>query len=195
MMVVSERADVNRRRRPQYMAAERRLTWQPQPEAVHDHALPEAVLASALSTASMRVPARALPGRTPFPPTAMTSRTLQPADSLPLLPSPPPHPPEPPPAPAPPLGLRAPMHDSGATGEPVRPGDVGFVRAGIFHRLFNVTLPRAHVAHRALGLPHGFEPLQLSVLPLAVPPAALDALVPRGESVQKRLAAEQAPTG
>lgn len=42
----------------------------------------------------------------------------------------------------------------------VEVGDVGFVREGQFHRLFNVLLPEGHVSHERFGVPEGHEQLQ-----------------------------------
>lgn len=39
----------------------------------------------------------------------------------------------------------------------VEVGDVGFVREGQFHRLFNVLLPEDHVSHERFGVPEGHE--------------------------------------
>jgi hypothetical protein len=39
-------------------------------------------------------------------------------------------------------------------------GDVGFIRQGYFHRLFNVLLPGDHPSHQD-GVPQGHEPLVL----------------------------------
>jgi hypothetical protein len=42
-------------------------------------------------------------------------------------------------------------------------GDVGFIREGKFHRLFNVLLPADHPSHRNFGVPENHEPLQLNM--------------------------------
>ncbi|KAH9968583.1 hypothetical protein BC827DRAFT_265355 [Russula dissimulans] len=41
-------------------------------------------------------------------------------------------------------------------------GDVGFIREGYFHRLFNILLPADHESHRD-GVPQHHEPLVLRV--------------------------------
>ncbi len=41
---------------------------------------------------------------------------------------------------------------------PVQVGDVGFIRSGKFHRLFNALLPADHSSHE-LGVPEYYEPL------------------------------------
>jgi hypothetical protein len=41
-------------------------------------------------------------------------------------------------------------------------GDVGFIRQGYFHRLFNILLPEDHPSHQD-GVPQGHEPLLLRV--------------------------------
>jgi len=41
---------------------------------------------------------------------------------------------------------------------PVEIGDVGFIREGRFHRLFNALLPADHPSHR-FGVPEYYEPL------------------------------------
>ena len=41
-------------------------------------------------------------------------------------------------------------------------GDVGFIRQGYFHRLFNILLPEDHQSHED-GVPQGHEPLLLRV--------------------------------
>jgi hypothetical protein len=47
--------------------------------------------------------------------------------------------------------------------ELVRIGDVGFIREGQFHRLFNALLPEDHPSHREFGVPPHHELLVLSV--------------------------------
>ncbi|KAI0289465.1 hypothetical protein BC826DRAFT_610352 [Russula brevipes] len=42
---------------------------------------------------------------------------------------------------------------------PVEVGDVGYVREGKFHRLFNALLPADHPSHRNFGVPEYHEPL------------------------------------
>jgi hypothetical protein len=42
----------------------------------------------------------------------------------------------------------------------VQVGDVGFIREGKFHRLFNVLLPEDHPSHTNFGVPEHYEPLQ-----------------------------------
>ena len=42
---------------------------------------------------------------------------------------------------------------------PVEVGDVGYVREGKFHRLFNALLPADHPSHRRFGVPEHHEPL------------------------------------
>lgn len=42
----------------------------------------------------------------------------------------------------------------------VRVGDVGFIREGIFHRLFNALLPADHPI-QVTGVPRGYTPLVL----------------------------------
>lgn len=51
---------------------------------------------------------------------------------------------------------------------PVEVGDVGFVRTGRFHRLFNVLLPGDHPSH-TLGVPENYEQLQLHYTTHIVP--------------------------
>jgi hypothetical protein len=46
---------------------------------------------------------------------------------------------------------------------PVEVGDVGFIRRGKFHRLFNALLPADHPTHRNFGVPEHHEPLQLNI--------------------------------
>jgi hypothetical protein len=43
----------------------------------------------------------------------------------------------------------------------VEVGDVGFIREGKFHRLFNVLLPKGHPSHENFDVPEGHEPLEL----------------------------------
>ena len=42
-------------------------------------------------------------------------------------------------------------------------GDVGYIRAGKFHRLFNVLLPKDHPSHANFGTPEHHEPLPLKM--------------------------------
>ncbi|KAI0303225.1 hypothetical protein BC826DRAFT_890256, partial [Russula brevipes] len=42
-------------------------------------------------------------------------------------------------------------------------GDVGFIRQGKFHRLFNALLPGDHPSHKDFGVPEHHEPLQLNM--------------------------------
>jgi hypothetical protein len=42
-------------------------------------------------------------------------------------------------------------------------GDVGFIREGKFHRLFNALLPADHPSHQNFGVPEHHEPLQVNV--------------------------------
>jgi hypothetical protein len=46
---------------------------------------------------------------------------------------------------------------------PVEIGDVGFIREGQFHRLFNALLPADHPSHQNFGVPEYHEPLQLNM--------------------------------
>jgi hypothetical protein len=46
----------------------------------------------------------------------------------------------------------------------VQVGDVGFIRGGRFHRLFNVLLPADHESHGG-GVPQNHEPLTLRMSP------------------------------
>jgi hypothetical protein len=43
----------------------------------------------------------------------------------------------------------------------VQVGDVGFIRQGKFHRLFNVLLPEDHPSHENFGVPAHHQPLEL----------------------------------
>jgi hypothetical protein len=43
----------------------------------------------------------------------------------------------------------------------VEVGDVGFIRKGCFHRLFNVLLPEDHPSHQNFGVPESHQPLRL----------------------------------
>jgi len=47
------------------------------------------------------------------------------------------------------------LHDA------VEVGDVGFIRNGCFHRLFNISLPGDHPSHQKFGVPESHEPLRL----------------------------------
>ncbi|KAH9038289.1 hypothetical protein EDB84DRAFT_1479566 [Lactarius hengduanensis] len=53
--------------------------------------------------------------------------------------------------------------DPGEQYPPVEVGDVGFIRHGKFHRLFNVLLPETHPSHEIFGVPEHHETLQPSV--------------------------------
>ena len=44
---------------------------------------------------------------------------------------------------------------------PVKVGDVGFIREGRFHHLFNVFLAAEHPSHSNYGVPEGHEKLPL----------------------------------
>jgi hypothetical protein len=46
---------------------------------------------------------------------------------------------------------------------PVEIGDVGFIRQGKFHRLFNALLPADHPSHQNFGVPEHHEALQLNI--------------------------------
>jgi hypothetical protein len=48
------------------------------------------------------------------------------------------------------------MYDS------VKVGDVGFIRQGCFHRLFNVLLPGNHPSHQNFGVPEHHQQLRLN---------------------------------
>jgi hypothetical protein len=56
---------------------------------------------------------------------------------------------------------------------PVEIGDVGFVRQGRFHRLFNCLLPADHPSHQNFGVPEYHEPLKPN-LPQHVVTGTLD---------------------
>jgi hypothetical protein len=45
----------------------------------------------------------------------------------------------------------------------VEVGDVGFIREGQFHRLFNALLPEDHPSHKDFGVPEYHKPLDLNV--------------------------------
>ena len=47
---------------------------------------------------------------------------------------------------------------------PVEVGDVGFIRDGKFHRIFNVLLPANHPSHERLGVPEDHEQLRPRML-------------------------------
>jgi len=53
---------------------------------------------------------------------------------------------------------------SGGLYDVVQVGDVGFIRRGCFHRLFNVLLPRDDPSHQNFGVPEYHEPLRPRVL-------------------------------
>jgi hypothetical protein len=44
----------------------------------------------------------------------------------------------------------------------VEVGDVGFIREGCFHRLFNVLLPGDHPSHQNFGVPDNHQQLRLN---------------------------------
>ncbi|KAH8991261.1 hypothetical protein EDB92DRAFT_687617 [Lactarius akahatsu] len=46
---------------------------------------------------------------------------------------------------------------------PVEVGDVGYIREGKFHRLFNALLPADHPSHQRFRVPEHYEPLRPSV--------------------------------
>ncbi|KAI9448133.1 hypothetical protein H4582DRAFT_65681 [Lactarius indigo] len=50
--------------------------------------------------------------------------------------------------------------DPGKQAPPVEVGDVGFIRDGKFHRLFNALLPANHPSHESRGVPEDHEQLQ-----------------------------------
>jgi hypothetical protein len=50
--------------------------------------------------------------------------------------------------------------DPGGQYDKVSIGDVGYIRRGHFHRLFNILLPSDHSSHESLGVPNGFETLE-----------------------------------
>ena len=45
----------------------------------------------------------------------------------------------------------------------VEVGDVGYIREGKFHRLFNVLLPAEHLSHLNFGVPEYHEQLTLDI--------------------------------
>ena len=45
----------------------------------------------------------------------------------------------------------------------VEVGDVGFIREGKFHRLFNILLPAEDQSHEGFGVPEGYEQLTLNI--------------------------------
>jgi hypothetical protein len=51
--------------------------------------------------------------------------------------------------------------DPGGQVDTVSVGDVGFIRYGRFFRLFNILLSEDHPTHERLGVPDGFEKLDL----------------------------------
>jgi hypothetical protein len=53
--------------------------------------------------------------------------------------------------------------DPGDENPQVKVGDVGFIRQGRFHRLFNALLPANHESHERFGVPEAHEPLRLTV--------------------------------
>jgi hypothetical protein len=54
----------------------------------------------------------------------------------------------------------------------VQVGDVGFVRQGKFHRLFNALLPADHPSHKQLGVPEYHE--RIPIRPDHIVPEFLD---------------------
>lgn len=52
--------------------------------------------------------------------------------------------------------------DPGEDFPPVEVGDVGFIRQGNFHRLFNALLPEDHPSHDTFGVPENHDLLQPS---------------------------------
>jgi hypothetical protein len=52
---------------------------------------------------------------------------------------------------------------SGGLYTTVEVGDVGFIREGQFHRLFNILLPEDHPSHEEFGVPEYHKPLELKV--------------------------------
>jgi hypothetical protein len=59
---------------------------------------------------------------------------------------------------------------------PIQVGDVGFVRDGLFWRLFNICLPPDHSTHRALGVPSDFSPFSAQDVTITVGPSAFSSL-------------------
>ena len=53
--------------------------------------------------------------------------------------------------------------NSGTMFPPVEVGDVGFIREGKFHRLFNALLPEDDPSHQTFGVPEHYEPLRPSI--------------------------------
>ena len=53
--------------------------------------------------------------------------------------------------------------DPGGQYPPAEVGDVGFIREGKFHRLFNALLMAGHPSHGRFGVPEYHEPLQPTV--------------------------------
>lgn len=51
---------------------------------------------------------------------------------------------------------------SGGLYDTVEVGDVGFIREGCFHRLFNVFLPGDHPSHQNFGVPEYHQQLHLN---------------------------------
>ncbi|KAI0248876.1 hypothetical protein BJV78DRAFT_1232159 [Lactifluus subvellereus] len=64
----------------------------------------------------------------------------------------------------------------------VEVGDVGFVREGKFHRLFNVLLPEDHPSHKNFGVPEHYEPLELK-MKMHIYPSALSPIDFRSREV------------
>lgn len=150
------------------LLAERRLFGRAEhAEAVPHHAL--------LSRAHAQAVPRAHHRRAP-------SQPLQPPAGAPTTPLALPHAMSRPPFAAPrhPLHHPPPHPLPGAQRlEHVQPGDIGFVRAGEFCRLFCATRRAGHACHAALGVPHNFEVLAPEHAVLSIPPTQLGALAMR----------------
>ena len=52
--------------------------------------------------------------------------------------------------------------DPGEQNTSIGVGDVGYIREGIFHRLFNALLPADHPSNETFGVPEHYEQLQPS---------------------------------
>jgi hypothetical protein len=52
--------------------------------------------------------------------------------------------------------------EPGQHSPPVEVGDVGYIREGKFHRLFNALFTEDHPSHATYGVPEGHEPLRPS---------------------------------
>jgi hypothetical protein len=53
--------------------------------------------------------------------------------------------------------------DPGGQYDKVSIGDVGYIRRGHFIRLFNVLLSEEHPSHQRLGVPDGFETVEIQL--------------------------------